>query len=405
MQCLRCKGRGHCGRGLCPIQARAQAHFKVNELLPKQEFSGRSPSAFVGSAYYPHVNVGILSPPERLENAWEFDAPRHWAEQTYQIPRIIDFRSTLINSRIRCNIKDRNRFIDIAQEVGMASKPVDIEISLESRPKFSVGFDSQLAPTGPSARLKTVKITSNPKVPGAVEKATSDTDLKAKDAVQTLFDLGIDENYLTRLLSLGTLGMHNQRKLVPTRWSITAVDDTLGKKYLEDIRQYDLMEHRFYSSQYLGNHYFIMTFPENWSFELFETYLAKASWNQTEKAQYSTDYEGYNSRTDYAESCAGGYYAARLAATELLHEAKRQASCLVLRFITPEYSAPLGVWVCREACRKAARNRPINFDDRQTMLKYCAALSKRKFGYDATEILQKSIVLKNIRQQKRLIEY
>ncbi|MFH1511287.1 MAG: hypothetical protein ABIF10_06350, partial [Candidatus Woesearchaeota archaeon] len=307
MQCLRCKGRGYCGRNLCPIHARAQAHFKVKELLSKQEFSGRSPAAFVGRIGYPLVNVGILSPPERLENAWEFDAPRHWAGQDYKMQQIIDFRSSLINSRFSCNIKDRNRMLAITQEVGMAEKPVDIEVSLEDKPRFTTNFDNQLAPTGPSAKLKSVEMTSNPKVPRPVDKATSDTDLKAAEAVHTLFDKGLDENYLSRLLSVGTLGIKPQRKLVPTRWSITAVDDMLAKKFLEDIRLYEHAEHRFYSGHYLGNYYFIMLFPEAWSYELFEAYLPKASWNQTQQVQYSTDHEGYNGRSDYAESCAGGY--------------------------------------------------------------------------------------------------
>ncbi|MFH1510891.1 MAG: hypothetical protein ABIF10_04305, partial [Candidatus Woesearchaeota archaeon] len=144
---------------------------------------------------------------------------------------------------------------------------------------------------------------------------------------------------------------------------------------------------------------------EAWSYELFEAYLPKASWNQTQQVQYSTDHEGYNGRSDYAESCAGGYYAARLAVAELLQRTRIQASCLVLRFITGEYSAPLGVWVCREAARKAAKNKPITFEDRETMLRYCQALAKRKFGYDATDILKESMILRNIRQQRKLVQY
>ena len=49
---------------------------------------------------------------------------------------------------------------------------------------------------------------------------------------------GIDEYHMTKLLSAGTLGQGDKRKIVPTKWSITAVDDTYGKKIREEIQHY-----------------------------------------------------------------------------------------------------------------------------------------------------------------------
>ena len=43
---------------------------------------------------------------------------------------------------------------------------------------------------------------------------------------------------------------------------------------------------------------------------------------------------------------------------------------LVLRFITGDYAVPLGVWVTREATRKAMNGKPIIFSDKELMLKY-----------------------------------
>jgi hypothetical protein len=400
--CIKCKGRGFCGRDFCPIYAKAQALFRVQKLLDKQEFLGASPAPFVGRVGYPFVNVGILSPPERSDNVWEYDAPRHWAESNYAIPQIIDFRSSLINSRFNAHIKDQNKFLEIGQEVGMASQPVDVEIRLEKKPFFRTTYDASIAPTGPNATLKHVEITSNPKVPRAVDKVVSDIDLKATEALVYLNGKGFDENYLSRLLSIGTLGMRPQRKLVPTRWSITAVDDMLAKRLMTEVRQYPESDYEFYRGGYLGNYYFVLLFSEPWSYELFESYLPRAGWNPTTEIQFSTDYESNAGRTTYAEECAGGYYAARLALLELLQKKKRQASALVMRFITGEYAVPLGVWVCREATRKAVKSKPIVFDDCKTMLRYAQALIQRKFGYDITQILNESRLLRNIKEQTKL---
>src|SRR3989344_1778195 len=71
-------------------------------------FSGSSPpSIFIGSKLvYPNVNVGILSPPDRVENAWEYSAEKYWADKNYGIREVLGFRSNLVNSRFRTKVAD-----------------------------------------------------------------------------------------------------------------------------------------------------------------------------------------------------------------------------------------------------------------------------------------------------------
>jgi len=56
------------------------------------------------------------------------------------------------------------------------------------------------------------------------------------------------------------------------------------------------------------------------------------------------------------------YYAARTAAVEYLHTIRRQASVFIVREIFPDYWAPLGVWVIREAVRDALAGGGMRFD-------------------------------------------
>ena len=145
-------------------------------------------------------------------------------------------------------------------------------------------------------------------------------------------------------------------------------------------------------------------FPEVWSYELFETY-APSGWNLSKPLRYSTDYETYSGRKDYAETTAGGYYTVRLAVLEKLRELKRQASVLALRFITDDYTMPLGVFVTREAARKAMSNKMIEFSSKELMLEYSRKLVKKYFNYDADFILKESLLLKNMKQQKKLVNF
>ena len=342
IKCIKCKGSDparNCGRSFCPIIAKAESMFKVREKVTAKDFSGSSPAPFVGRFGYPNVNVGVLSPAQADENAWEYDAPRHWAKNEYKIPQIVDFRSSLINSRFKSYVKQKSsKFLEISQEVGMASKPVDIEVNLKQKPQFRMKTDSYLAPMGPNASVRDIDITSNPQVHTKVDRVVSDTDLKSTKAMLYLYKHGFEENFLSKILSVGNLGIGKNRKLVPTRWSITAVDDAIAKNMLSEIRQHNSADYSAYFGSYLGNYYLIMLFPDVWSYELFEMYMPRASWNISDKIDYSTDYEPFGGRKYYADNTAGGYYAARLPIVEKLKSMRKQASVLALR-ATPCFPA------------------------------------------------------------------
>jgi len=405
IQCLRCKGsnpQDNCGRTFCPLIAKSEARFKVEKTLTNKDFQSSSPAPFIGRFGYPYVNVGFLSPPNLKENTWEYDAPKHWAQHNYTIQDVIGFRSELINSNKRAFVKGQGKTLEIAQEIGMASKPVELEVNLEDKPKFRFKTDTYMAPQGPNAKLKKAEITANSKIEYKVDKVVDDIDLKANDALVYLYNHQFDENFLSKLLSVGTLGIKKNRKLVPTRWSITAADDMLGKNIIKEIKDYPEADYQCYFGSYIGNYYLILLFPDVWSYELFETYLPNVSWNVTENIQYTTDNESYNGRKYYAENCAGGYYTVRLAIAEHLRKIKRQASCLAIRIITGEYAAPLGVWVTREATRKALKKKPMAFASKELMLDYARTLIKIKFNCNLDKILDESKLLKELTQQKKL---
>jgi DNA repair protein NreA len=282
----------------------------------------------------------------------------------------------------------------------MASKPVDVEIFLQDKPKFRMNFGEYTAPTGPNAKLKKAEITSNPKIDNKVEKIVDDSDLKANQGIVYLYNQGFDENFLSRMLSIGNVGLKKDRKLVPTRWSITAVDDALGKDLIKKIHDNSLLDYRMYFGGFLGNYYCLLFFPEVWSYELFEMEA-----KQQKDIQAMTDNESYNGRKEYAFNTAGGYYTVRLAILEKLNEMKRQGSCLALRFITDEYKLPLGVWVTREAARKTLNEKAMTFSSKELMLSYVQGLVLKKFGMNIGQVYRKSKLLNEIKSQKKLSIY
>lgn len=393
IRCIKCKGRGFCGRPYCAIATKITSQKRINQTA-KQDFFGAAPNVFIGRYGYPDINVGLLST-EEYDN---HDAPLLWSKNNYQIQQVIDLRTSLINSTFRTNIKSFNdKMLEMSQEVSLAAKPVDVEVNLNKKPFFRLNFNQDTLPHGPRVKLKKASITENPKIPRKVDKVVSDPHLKAADAISALREK-FDEHYITKVLSVGNLGVKTERKLVPTRWSITAVDDIIGKQLTDEIKRYPESDYLAFFGGYLGNYYLTLFFPQCWSYELFETVVG-------EKVSFATDHEPYQGRKYYAGNTAGGYYAARHAILEKLKHMKRQASVLALRFITEEYWAPLGVWVVREATRNSMRSKPIEFGSKELMLKYARNFVKKKFNFNLDVLLRESKLLDNLNKQRRLADY
>ncbi len=373
--------------------------------------SSSPPSVFIGSKLrYPLVNVGIISPLEKDENAWIYDDAKYWADNNFGINDVINLRNGLLNSRFQSQVTDTRtsqsgkKFVEIAQEIAIASKPVDVEIELKNKLNLDRKRDRVLMHQGMRGNLKQAKITSNVKVDRRVDKVIND-EIKASEGMQYLFKNNFSEYTLSKILSVGVLGLKKNKRLVPTRWSITATDDTLGKNIMKQVRDYKWIEdYELFFGEFMGNCYLIMLFPNVWSYELFELYLPRSSWNPSQEIKASTDYESYSGRKEYATATAGGYYASRLPIIQHLNNLKRQAGVLVIRIETPSYWAALGVWVVRESVKKALKKN-MKFNSQEELINSVKKIGQIKFNFDVQEILKKSLLLKQISTQKNLGEW
>jgi hypothetical protein len=210
------------------------------------------------------------------------------------------------------------------QELVLSDKPVDTEASFEKRPDMRVSFSMREAPTGPSADLKELSVIDNPSVPRKVDRVVSDTDYRAAPGVAELFGGGISQRQITRLFSVGMLGVKDSRRLVPTAWSITAVDDIIGKSMADRVKYNPTIdEYRIYRAEALANNVVILLTPTPWMFENLELWHASAP-----NYRVDADFELYEGRKDYASNTAGAYYAARAPVLEYLDSTGRQAGAI-----------------------------------------------------------------------------
>src|SRR5437016_11309543 len=129
-------------------------------------------------------------------------------------------------------MKDADRPADktsLLDEEVMKSAPPDAELLLTKKPHVRINLLTRSSPHGPSGVVERLSLASNPDVPRQIDKVVSDTDLPANEGAQSLYQNGISQQHIVRMFSIGLLGASRTRRLVPTEWSITAIDDILAK--------------------------------------------------------------------------------------------------------------------------------------------------------------------------------
>ncbi len=378
-----------CSRKTCPLLPVFRPQIKVEN----EVFGSSPPSLFVGRYGYPKVRVCPAVPPV-VGDTRPYDTPEMWSEMP--IDRILEYRYSMILAQFKADV--RYDKLETIQEMCLYDRPVDVEVNLAKPPAAKTRFDDILPPFGASAPAKDVKIYSTPSPPKAVERAYYDTDMKAVEAISYLYEKRIAVSHIQKLLSAGTLGI--KRKLVPTRWAITAVDDTLSKKIIEEIKQYETIdEYRVFILKETKNLFMAILCPSPWSYEWGEAWYPDTTWNRTRKVGVLTDSEGFFGRSTYAK-LGGCYYSSRLATAEYLRRIRRQATAIVWREIYPGFKVPIGVWFVREMLRKMYSGYYYEFDTLEDALSFV-----NKHSHLGVERWIKASNLVKARRQRTLWEF
>lgn len=357
------------------------------------------PSLFVGEYGYPHVRVGPMVPPYHGDTSI-LDNPELWLGKSLE--EIVNYRINLLKGTMIHNVsKISDRYIESLQDMALSKRAVDSTMTFEKIPSqylnemvLSKSYLEEI-PTVFSAPVSEFKIypsTSDEKI----EKKYYDGDLLASDAVVELYENNVDITRIAKVLSIGMLGRKKNRKLVPTKWSITAADDIVSMNLLKKIKDNTVLDcYLVFDFNHLGNYYSIIFIPDDvWNFEMIE------SWIDTNgRVHIGSDYES-GKNIEHYPSIAGAYFAARLAAAEYLFKKRKKSSVLILREIHPEYFMSLGVWQIREGIRESLKFKGKKFETFDSALKYGVS----KTSLSINEWIKNSSIIRN-KKQKRISDY
>ena len=363
---------------------------KYGNLFSSNEISGTSPpSVFVGSHNYPKVFVGPLVPPIH-GNTELLDNPEKWKGKSLE--EIVNFRLNLVRGIQKVSIEQTDgRYIENLQEVTMSSKPTDLDLIFNKKVSSNISINGESAPFGPIGEIKSAKFSGSTSSK-PIEKIFYDKDIDASDAVLKLYNSGIEISKIQKCFSIGMLG--KKRKLVPTKWSITATDDIISKSIVENILENNVIDVcKIFSYEHLGNIFSVILFPRRWMFEMIE------AWYSNGIIGFGSDYEDARG-IKHPPHIAGAYFAGKLAVSEYLLKNKIQSGVLIFREIRPEYSIPVGVWQVREGIREAMKTTPIVISDFNNAIEIAAT----KTSVSKNEWIKNGKIIELMRQ-KTIADY
>lgn len=131
-----------------------------------------------------------------------------------------------------------------------------------------------------------------------------------------MYEKGINEHQIINLLALGSFGIQINRKLVPTRWAISAYDRTIDNYLFKKIINYKLIErYEIYHYYDKGNDFIIILTPDPYCGEVIEHFPGTVGHDY---------FNNFNKLSTSDPNNGGGYYATKIAVNEFLEKRKNK---------------------------------------------------------------------------------
>jgi len=358
------------------------------ELKPTKEIEGFASSAIVGEKNYPNLKVHNISN-DNINNS--FFKTSDIVKSNYS--DIIKLKAkNILGSTQSLNIKKTNEKIrEELENIYKSKKEIEFSSKFENELKFDKILTSKVSGImGSKNELLSINPNENTTTSNKIEKYIT-KDIKSKEAIISLYEKGVNEHQIMNLLALGSFGININKKLVPTKWAISAYDQTIEKYLYSKIIKYNTINnYEIYHSNDKGNEFIIILIPDTFSAEVIEAF----------DNTIESDFVNFDNKFKKLEpETAGGFYATKFGIFENLNERKKQASFISIRIIE-NYDIPLGVVFVREKVRDAMKNKIFKSSNEKEIKEFLLKKYKNHFI-----LFQNSKLLKEKIKQTKLKEF
>ena len=368
-------------------------YYEINKykstLKPTKEIEGFASYVIVGEKNYPNLATHNISNDNKISS---YKNSSDIVKKEYDNIFKIKARN-ILGSTNPVHVKNTsNRIQDEIRDIYKAKNIVNFSSNFSKELTFDKVVVNKVAGiVGSKNDLISLNSTENTQTSKQVEKYCVE-DIKSREAIISLYERQVNEHQIINLLALGSFGISINKKLVPSKWAITAYDQTIEKYLYKKILNFKLInEYEIYSYLDKGNFFVIILFPDNFAANIIETFPGAVE----------QDYVGVDNKLKKAEpETAGGFYATKIAVNEFLVSRKKQASYLTIRIIK-DSEIPLGVVFVRECVRQAlSKNALFCTSNKSELDKYLYENFKEHFVY-----YLKSQILLEQKKTRKLSEF
>jgi len=298
------------------------------------------PGVYIESEKYPRLRAGILATPHPSEFISIYDHPEAWMglnrDAILSMRRNLYYFSLPVDAR---TMTPRHT-VGTLQRIALSVSPVALNVEATTLPPRDLVMRPGSLPSSPEVHTDSIEVISKPEVSKVAEKV-SEKDMPASEGILSLLDYDYSIEQVTRLLSLGLLGKHENRRLLPTSNASRVVADTVSahvKNMFAGTEDKD--EYRIHISRPLGEVMVVLARPGRPSIDYFriERYqgVTKRSFSSNEKAIGASD----TKTASYAN-------AAELSAMQHMWKTKRGMRITVFHLSNNKRNQILNGWIPR----------------------------------------------------------
>ncbi len=203
-------------------------------------FRGKTVTAFsppgivVEPLKYPIVRASVLASTQASEFISIYDHPDSW--RGLDSDAILKMRKCLFRfgAQVDAKTMEPSPLVDTLQTVALSVNPLALHFEVSDIPQKDLVPLGGLLPTGPAVDARNATILNEPETSRVAEKIT-EQDIPAAEAIWKLLDYEYTLDQVARLMSVGLLGMKDNRRLIPTKSAYKATIDAFVNRAIMEL--------------------------------------------------------------------------------------------------------------------------------------------------------------------------
>jgi hypothetical protein len=342
------------------------------------------PGVFLETAKYPVLMAGVLASRQPSEFLTIFDHPDAW--QGLDREAILSMRKHLYRFVMPIDAREMSpsSTIETLQTLALSVSPVELEVDAPNLPPEDLRSVGALLPSSPVVRVQSLQLNSEPEI-SRVAKSVTEKDIPASDGIWKLLDYDYSLDFAVRLMAVGLLGRHKNRRMIPLKSAYKAVIDVfVNRAVMELIDAPSTEASRIYTRDLFGDRFTILMTPGEPRVDYVKLDMTRKPVSRGVSIE-SSRHPDLDAKTSvFADHARYSAYCALLAERSTSH-------VTVFHLSRNTRNHVLGPWIARAGVKETLQTDPVSLEDRENTFAVLRSVLRPELGVwiDETNLLER----------------